>query len=247
MGFDVKITTFSGFLDLVAPHSCRGCGRLGEVLCERCKNYNISRMIKICSRCRKSVVKCKCEVPVYTAFYREGLARKLVEEYKYQSVRDLGAVLAEMLDEVIPKEIGTQDDGIVNPVDSAGSPGGLERAREVVLVPLPTAPKHIRERGFDHTLRLAKVLARRRKGFSCQHVLSRYKNSVQVGADAKTRRKQAKEAYYVEGRIDSDKTYLLVDDVWTTGASMEAAISLMKKAGVKHLAAAVILTPRGED
>ena len=227
MGFDVKITTFSSILDLVAPYSCRGCGRLGEVLCECCKNYNISHMVKICSRCKKSIEKCKCEVPVYTAFRREGLIQELTEDYKYQSIRGLDRILAEMLDMVIPRDIGASADG-----------------KEVVIVPLPTAPKHIRGRGFDHTLRLAKALAKRRKVF-VGRVLYRSKNTVQVGADAKTRKRQAKEAYLVKAdKIDARKTYLLIDDVWTTGASMEAAISLMKKAGAKHLAVAVILTAK---
>ena len=61
----------------------------------------------------------------------------------------------------------------------------------------------------------------------------------------KTRKKQAKEAYLVKsGAIDANRTYLLIDDVWTTGASMESAIDLMKKAGAKYLAAAVILTAK---
>lgn len=225
MGFDVKITTFSGILDLVAPHSCRGCGQLGEVLCKRCKNYNIGQAVKICSRCKKNYRECKCEVPVFAGFYREGLMRELVEDYKYHSIRDLSKVLAEILDETLPKGLG----------------GGLQ----VAIVPLPTAPKHIRERGFDHTLKLAKALAKRRKEFSVERVIFRYKNTVQVGSDAKTRKRQAKEAYEVNNdMVRSDVFYLLLDDIWTTGASMEEAIYLMKKAGAKHLAAAVLLTAK---
>lgn len=225
MGFDVKITTFSGILDLIAPHSCRGCGQLGEVLCKRCKNYNIGQAIKICSRCKKDYEECKCEIPVFAGFYREGLMMELVEDYKYQSIRDLSKVLAEILDEILPKGLG----------------GGLQ----VVIVPLPTAPKHIRERGFDHTLKLAKALARRRKEFSVARVISRYKNTVQVGANAKTRKKQAREAYEIKNNmVRPDVFYLLLDDIWTTGASMEEAILLMKKAGAKHLATAVILTAK---
>lgn len=220
MGFDVKITTFSSILDLIAPYSCRGCGQLGEVLCECCKNYNIMHMAKICSRCKKSIEKCKCDVPIYTAFYREGLIQNLVEDYKYQSIRGLDKALAEMLDETLPKNLG-----------------------DTIIVPLPTAPKHVRERGFDHTLKLAKALAKRRKDFSFARILARNNNTVQVGADAKTRKKQAKEAYLIKtDKVGCNKKYLLIDDVWTTGASMEAAISLMKKAGAKYLAAAVILT-----
>ena len=34
----VKNTTLPSLLDILAPHSCRGCGRIGNVLCNRCKN-----------------------------------------------------------------------------------------------------------------------------------------------------------------------------------------------------------------
>ena len=222
MGFDIKITTFSGILDLIAPYSCRGCGQLGEVLCECCKNYNIKHMAKICSRCRKSIEKCKCDVPVYTASCRDGLMKNLVEDYKYQSIRGLDKVLAEMLGKALPEDL-----------------------RDTIIVPLPTTSKHIRERGFDHTLRLARALSKMDKSYSFEQLIIRNNNTVQVGSDAKTRKRQAKEAYLIKaGKVDCDKKYLLIDDVWTTGASMEAAIDLMKKAGAKHLTAAVILTAR---
>ena len=68
-------------------------------------------------------------------------------------------------------------------------------------------------------------------------------NSVQVGADMETRRKQAAEAY---GAVDVEpnKRYLLVDDVWTTGSSMLAACETMRAAGSKNLAIAVIARSR---
>lgn len=101
------------------------------------------------------------------------------------------------------------------------------------LVPLPTIRKHIRERGFDHIKLLCK-----KTGFSFEEVLKRKNNTVQVGASGEQRQKQAKEAYSVN-KV-SDKKYLLVDDVWTTGSSMLAACEVMREAGTKNLAIAVI-------
>lgn len=219
MGFDVKITTFSRILDLVAPFSCRGCGRLGSLLCERCKKYNMQRIVKICPRCRKSQKKCSCMEKIYTVSYRDGVMLKLTEDYKYKSIRKTAEVLAELMSAAIPKSL-----------------------KDVVVVPLPTIVKHIRERGFDHTLLLAKSLARLR-GWKVERVIRRVNKTVQVGADEKTRRRQAKEAYEVASVVDAETTYLLIDDVWTTGASMEAATKAIKKAGAKKIAAAVVLIP----
>lgn len=101
------------------------------------------------------------------------------------------------------------------------------------LVPLPTIRKHIRERGFDHIKLLCK-----KTGLPFEEALKRRGNTVQVGASSEQRQKQAKEAYFA-GDI-SDKRYLLVDDVWTTGSSMLAACEAMQNAGSKNLAIAVI-------
>ena len=232
MGFDVKITTFSRILDLIAPFSCRGCGRLGSLLCERCKNYNIKHVVKICPRCRKSQKKCSCKHKVFAVGRREGVLMKLTEDYKYKSIRKTVEILAELMDVAIPQDFGSDD--------------------EVIVVPLPTVAKHIRERGFDHAKLFARELSRRR-GWKMKTLIFRMNKTVQVGADKETRKKQVKGAYAV-GRgyggsadarapLDSTKMYLLVDDVWTTGASMEAAIEAIKKAGATKVASAVILIP----
>ena len=222
MGFDVKITTFSYILDLIAPFSCRGCGRLGSLLCKCCKNYNIQAIPKICPRCRKNRKKCSCEVPVYAVGRREGVLMKLTEDYKYKSIRKTAEVLAELMSHAIPKDFGVDED--------------------VIVIPLPTIARHIRERGFDHTRLLAKKLAEYR-GWKMKTPIFRINKTVQVGADEKTRKAQAGKAYMVSGKMDSSKMYLLIDDVWTTGASMESAIRLMKKAGAYKIASAVILMP----
>ena len=107
-----------------------------------------------------------------------------------------------------------------------------------VLVPLPTVRRHVRERGFDHI-----GLFCRKTGLPVERALIRVNNSVQVGADMETRRKQAAEAYKAVN-VGSDKRYLLVDDVWTTGSSMLAACEAMRAAGSKNLAIAVIARSR---
>ncbi len=151
--------------------------------------------------------------------WREGALEKLVEEYKYQSVRAMGPVLVELLDAAIPKKFGEKE--------------------RIIVVPLPTIGKHVRERGLDHTLKIAKDLARKR-GWECQRILARAMDTVQVGTKAAERKEQAEKAYEVQGRIDKSCKYLLLDDVWTTGASMLAAAKVMQEAGVEQLYGAVL-------
>lgn len=161
---------------------------------------------------------------VFVGGWREGALSKLVAEYKYKSVRAAGAVLAEVIDGAIPGEWG------------AGA--------EVVVVPLPTIGRHVRERGFDHTLTLARKLARRR-GWKVERLLTRAVDTVQVGVSAAERQAQAEKAYEVVGKVSPSRggkrvKYLLLDDVWTTGASAMAAGKAMREARAEDVSMVVI-------
>jgi predicted amidophosphoribosyltransferase len=113
--------------------------------------------------------------------------------------------------------------------------------KDSIIIPLPTISSHIRKRGLDHTYLLAKQMS---KLCHCrtEQLLLRNSNSVQVGADRKTRLTQAKTAYIINPKssINPASTYLLLDDIWTTGASMKAAIELLKTAGAQKIAVAVL-------
>lgn len=229
MNLNVKNTTFPSPLDLIAPHSCRGCGRLGSVLCSRCKNYIISSRINICPICKSPTIKGRCSkhqnLPsVYIVGNRTGLINDLIHEFKYSSIRALATPLAQILDSTLPKLDGP-----------------------VIIVPLPTINKHIRARGLDHTLFIAKRLSRiRGKNYQVQKILTRTKDTVQVGADRKTRLSQAETAYAIaqDAIINQNATYILLDDVWTTGASMLTATKKLRQAGAEHIIISILALSR---
>ena len=116
--------------------------------------------------------------------------------------------------------------------------------REAVLVPLPTIRRHIRERGFDHMLMLARELCRMDENLWLEPVLERLNKTVQVGKSAKVRGEQAKRAYGVkrEEKLRRDVHYVLFDDVWTTGSSMRAAAEVMRNAGACKISALVLMS-----
>ena len=213
MGFIVKNTTLFSPLDLIAPHTCRGCGVLGEVLCDCCKN----NIVLANGNFRPEI-----ELP-FTFFAvgsRNSILGELINDYKYNSTRALGVKLAEILDETLPNFDG-----------------------EINIVPLPTISRHVRERGFDHTLFIAKRLAKiRGKEYTVSSIMERDKNSVQVGTDRITRLVQAESAYALspKTKINPEATYLLFDDVFTTGASMKAAAKKLQQAGANKIVMAVL-------
>ena len=152
---------------------------------------------------------------------REGIIFEMVKEYKYSSVRAFSGVLAGLLCEVLPEFEGP-----------------------VVVCPLPTISRHVRERGFDHVGLMCRKMARI-LGCKSASLLARETNFVQVGKTAEERERQARGAYRALGGrisrvVSAETTVLLVDDVWTTGASMRAAAGALREAGVKNIVCATI-------
>lgn len=212
--YRVKITIEKFILDMVLPNRCVRCQREGGIFCDRCKKYisiiNPGYVMNDMYGFEKLLV----------AGLKEGWFERMVRDFKYKGRRDYGEFLAEKLGEVIFGEVKRIE------------------IRKIVLVPLPTIQKHIRERGFDHTLRLCfelenflqKRLAKLGMKVEYEDLLVRKNKTVQVGKEKKERMKQAEKAYGIrEGiKIESKTLYVLVDDVTTTGASLTAAKKILQ-------------------
>jgi ComF family protein len=155
--------------------------------------------------------------------WRDEAVGKLAERYKYDPVHALARPLAELLDDTLPY-----------------------LPEDTLVVPVPTNAKHIRQRGLDHTKRLAKELGRIR-GWKCEELVSRVKNTVQVGASKSERSRQAKETFTLSGVVKSNATYLVVDDIWTTGATICSVCKLLKDAGAETVFVGVLARSRNEE
>lgn len=238
--YRVKITIEKFILDMVLPNRCVRCQREGGIFCDRCKKYisiiNPGYVMNDVYGFEKLLV----------AGLKEGWFERMVRDFKYKGRRDYGEFLAEKLGEVILGEVkrgvlcdGSSDESGDGSVEVSRMMNAETREnRKIVLVPLPTIRKHIRERGFDHTLRLCfeleNFLQKRLDDFGIsveyQSLLVRKNKTVQVGKEKKERVKQAEKAYGIrEGvEIENKTLYILVDDVTTTGASLAAAKKILQ-------------------
>lgn len=212
--------------ELFCPHYCLGCGKLGCILCEECKIYNSSDGVNECLKCGVIIKNTcgACRLPYGCSWVvgpHEGELGKMVDGLKYESIRALARPMAEILSSVLP----------CLPEDT-------------VVVPVPTVAWHIRQRGLDHTWLIAGELARMR-GWERAKLVRRITDTVQVGANARLRRQQARVAYALAGEVEAERPYLVVDDVYTTGASLEAVCRVLKKGGAKNVSVAVLA--RAED
>ena len=81
----VKNTTFISPLDLLAPHSCRGCGAIGTILCDCCKNNIISHPLNLCPKCKHKIPtgncsNCKDLPPTFVVGKRSELIGTLIHD-----------------------------------------------------------------------------------------------------------------------------------------------------------------------
>lgn len=209
-------------LSFVAPHPCCGCGKLQGLLCADCKYDIINDVFTGCVACGRpsgaTGVCGQCRVPYSRAWCvgeRSGVLQELVDRYKFERTRDAHKMIADLLAAILPK-----------------LPEG------VAIVPVPTVSAHIRERGYDHTLLMAKALSRR---LNCPiaRPLVRVTQTKQRDAGRAVRVAQAMQAFAVKS-VNEDACYLLIDDVVTTGATIMYAAKALKDAGAKDVWVAAI-------
>ena len=210
-------------LSLIAPHHCCGCDKTGTLLCPNCKNNIVSETNVICIVCKKPTIGnylcSSCRVPYERAWIvgeRTGVLQRLIGVYKFERAKSGYRMLGDLILSSLP-----------------------DLPAETVIVPVPTVSSHIRERGYDHMLLIAKYVAKQR-GLKCEKLLLRKTNTKQRQTSARTRLDQARRAFVAKTIIDQDVPYLLMDDVITTGATIKYASKALRDAGAKHVWVAAI-------
>lgn len=110
---------------------------------------------------------------------------------------------------------------------------------ETRVVHVPTISRHVRQRGYDHALRIADELARLLDRTHL-HALSRVGQKHQVGSSRKDRLVQLDGAFTLHRpELVKGRHILLVDDVMTTGGTLLAATKALRAAGAKSVDAVV--------
>jgi ComF family protein len=208
-------------LDLLFPRWCVGCGREGDYICYSCRQLLTRITPPICPRCGRpqpdgilchSCIDWQAQIDgIRSPFIFDGVIRQAIHELKYRNLRALAAPLAELLYDHLKD----------NPV-----PGE-------VLVPVPLHPKRWRERGYNQSVLLARELGRL-SGLPVVDdcLVRRQHTSPQArSANVDERRSNVAGAFEVrDGRLRG-REVLLMDDVSTSGATLDACAAALKSAG----------------
>jgi ComF family protein len=110
----------------------------------------------------------------------------------------------------------------------------LELARDAILVPVPLHPRKARERGYNQSILIAEAVARVAENAFVQPLLQRAVDTVsQTHHDRRTRQLNLKNAFALAHgvAISAGQHYLLVDDVFTTGSTLNSCAQALRRAG----------------
>lgn len=212
----------------LAPPLCVSCGEEGSVLCEACISSEIIPFGTRCWRCgslserSRTCTSCRSGTPprcVWVSTDYIGAAKDLLVAYKFGHLRAGASAIASLMAQTFKSFNSDQ----------------MMHKKRYLVVPVPTATSRVRERGFGHSELLAKHIARELHLELCS-ALRRSGQQRQVGARRVDRILQIKDSYYVRsGDKVRGRNVLLIDDVLTTGATLQATTKALRQAGALHV------------
>ena len=226
-------------LDLLYPPHCAIClckTRAGEHLCAACRkdapvlraplcsicSASFSGQIDgsfVCPNCRARRFRFTCAVARYQS---RGVVRELVHRFKYNGKVYLRHVLGDWLAETL------DDPRLQSP--------SCDR-----IVPVPLHPTRQRERGFNQALILAEGLARR-SGIPLADCIKRTRyTTTQTIFDREARMENLRGAFQMRQSVDVRNLHLLlIDDVLTTGSTVDECARVLRDAGAASVRVATV-------
>ncbi len=187
--------------------------------CPRCgKRYEGGVEGVVCKDCRE--LSLPWNRLVFFGFYK-GLLREAIISYKFRKNFYMEFLLGNLLIKAYEER--------------------LSDYRPDVIVPVPIFRKNLKFKGFNHTLEIARPLSKHLKTKLDHKALLKIKNTKpQVELDHKRRWENLKGAFWADPKRVSGKKILLVDDVFTTGATAYMCSKELKKQNAKEINIIVI-------
>ncbi len=214
--FDIK----NFILNILFPVECLGCSRDDYWLCEDCQKklkYNQNYFIE------KSAF--SCLDGAFVVFdYNNKLVEKLIKNFKYKFIKDIGDTLGSLASSFLENK---QDKINLN---------------NIIIIPVPLHKKRLNWRGFNQAEEVAKIIANNiNHPFLNTQDLVKIKNTQpQAKLDRELRKINIKNSFSWQGKNLKGKTILLIDDVMTTGSTLDECAYTLKNAGALRVYSLVI-------
>lgn len=232
MDFILAIKRWGQFLaDLFFPPLCLGCQAVLEsptalpLICPKCLNTltpipEAFPQIHILNRLRPCYLD-----NLWIAFDFNELIRALLHAIKYQKMPRQGMRLGAYAGQIFS-----------TPLQSAG---------EALVLPVPLHPRRTREREYNQSVWIARGIFENLENEIVENLLMRRRyTSSQTRLNRMRRKLNVKNAFAVEEKIPlADRAVILVDDVVTTGATLNECARVLKERGVKRVTGMALATP----
>ena len=204
-------------LELIFPRRCGFCNLLikEDYACKKCKK----KLEYIYNNEVDNIVEKNFEI-IVSAYIYTGIIREKLLEFKFKNKKYLYRALTEKLLKDLQR--------YVNDID--------------YIVPVPISFKRYMERGYNQSYLIAKHISEKVNKPLCRFVLIKSKNNKkQSELGVKARITNVNNVYKVlNTKIIYGKNILLIDDIYTTGATVNECSKVLKQSGVKNIIVATI-------
>jgi competence protein ComFC len=196
--------------DLICNYCCRKLPRLVPPICQRCGKPEASA--NLCSSCWATESNTDL---IRSAFIFNGSIRAAIYELKYNNIWAIAEVLGELM----------ADYYIQNNIDGD------------VLCPVPVHKKRMSQRGFNQSQLLAQVISDRIHIPIKSNALirTRHTHSQTKAENVYARKKNVENVFECKDTSITDKSVVLIDDVCTSGATIDSCALALKMAGAKKV------------
>jgi ComF family protein len=212
-------------IDVLFPRMCCICKRYGNYICDDCKKL-LKRNLPECYICRRlsplyaSHIKCKNSVSldnVFVAWEYNNMSARILKLYKYKSVQDISKVLALLFIDTIQKS------------------SFIANLKDTLLIPVPISLIRKNERGFNQMEYITLCISEFFRSDYCNDVIyCKNTNKHQAGKNIDERKSCSENPFYIKvskQRYENKyKSITLVDDVITTGATLEKITQVIRNA-----------------
>lgn len=220
-------------LDWLFPPVCGGCDAPGERWCDSCQQKSRRISANICECCGDLLLatgplcpKCQAQPPSYTVLRSwgsySGPLRKAIHRLKYEKDIGLGEGLSKHLIELY----------------------NLLKWDVDMVVPVPLGSGRLKHRGYNQSGLLARPLAYAIEKPYTPGLLQRIRETrTQVGLNAAERHLNVNNAFQARNTQVSGKVVLLIDDVTTTGSTINACAKALSTAGASAVYGMTLARP----
>jgi ComF family protein len=223
-------TTRFSLLDVFFPKFCFNCKALGAYICSDCASKLLPVSVDICPYCEKTsrygLTHGVCSRlygldGMMNVFYYDETFRQIIKSIKFRRIRAGVSALVDSVPEAFWKKLIETSDIFF---------------KDAHVMAVPLHKKRHRERGFNQSYDFAHACAiMLQKNTSDILVRTRYTEPQSQLSSATERYVNIYRAFSVKPSAELPKKVIIVDDVWTTGATIREIAHTLKQHGVERV------------